>query len=651
MHTTPINELPGSFECSDDDISRIWSTGARTAQLTEIPANSIPDFWNVTSNGSLVEAAAPQNYALGTALTSYNVSVDVKPETGAFTVGVLMDTLNAGLHINVDVFSGTVEAVNSNTNSIVANATFEPSRPSDFVPAVVSVQGSNITVAIDNQTVASFSQSDFVYGSFGLGAPFAHSAMFKNLTVTDLTSGSVVYNNALTNRTFLDDFLMGTNPLATIVDGSRRDRIAYNGDLDVSVGVNLASTYATDAVDGSLDILGSYQLTSGPFVPTAKIQQSPLASPLPVNTTGLIGYSFSLVCAMAQAHYFNGNQSFAAKWAPVIVSMLDWADSKLQNGLFTLNDSSLVGDWNYYDPPQTGASAKFNSLYAYSLQQSTSLLQAAGVNTTVYETRLVDLRKAIHERLWNATLGAYAVSSEIMDGFAQDAQAYAILAGVPQSNGVAPATILNTMEKNLLLPAGPLAFSNETVAHGFARKISPYASSYHLRAALEVGESDVAKTLLKSLWAPMANPSNANYTNCMWEVLNPDGTPGLGQGTSLCHGWGAGPTSELNKYVLGVTPTSPGFESWQVKPVTLGLTSVSGRQPTPKGAIDVKWAFNHNLLEMEVDGPEGGEIHLPSQLRTDVGRSSFKVNGKTVAAEDFPVRVEGRTVVKQSKKY
>jgi hypothetical protein len=353
---------------------------------------------------------------------------------------------------------------------------------------------------------------------------------------------------------------------------------------------------------------------------------------------------------MAQVYYMSGNKTFATKWAPSIVSMLNWADLKLENGLFTLNDSSLVGDWNYYDPPQTGASAKFNNLYAYTLQQSTSLLKAAGVNTTVYEVRLTNLRKAINERLWNPKLGAYSLSSEISNGFAQDAQAFAILAGIPQSGNISAVTLLQTMEKKLLLDAGPLAFSPETAEYGFARKISPYASSYHLRAAFDAGEGDAAMKLLKKLWAPMANPSNKNYTNCMWETLNPDGTPGLGLGTSLCHGWGAGPTSELNKYVLGVTPTAAGFKKWQVKPLTLDLESVKGRQPTPQGPIDVSWSFNNGLLQMEVDGPEGGEIYLASPLRTSSLLSIFRVNGKTVPVNDFPVKVCGRTVIEQQKK-
>ncbi|CAI6342569.1 unnamed protein product [Periconia digitata] len=484
IHTTPIRDLPGFFESSDEDLSRIWVTGARTVQLTEIPKHSIPDFWLVSSEGSLVEALTPQNWPGGGALTSYNISVDVKPVTGAFTVGVHLDTLNIGPYIVIDLVGGRITATNSN-GDMIADIKTEPYRPTGFVSALISVQVSKITISIDNNVVASFSQTVSTFGSFGLGAPFANSAMFKNLKVTDLTSGRVAYNNSLTDRAFLKDFLMGDNPLNTIVDGSRRDRIAYNGDLDVSTGVNFASTYNMEFVEGSLNLLGSYQLSAGPFIPTAKIQQAPLPFKIPGERTGLIGYSFNLVCAMAQVYYMSGNETFAKKWAPSIVSMLNWADSKLENDR---------------------CQRKVQQPYAYSLQQSTSILKAVGVDTTLYETRLTNLRKAINNRLWNPELGAYSLSSEISNGFAQDAQAFAILANVPQSGNISAAALLQTMEKKLLLNAGPLAFSPETAEYGFARKISPYASSYHLRAAFDAGESDSAMRLLKTLWAPMADP-------------------------------------------------------------------------------------------------------------------------------------------------
>jgi hypothetical protein len=78
-----------------------------------------------------------------------------------------------------------------------------------------------------------------------------------------------------------------------------------------------------------------------------------------------------------------------------------------------------------------------------------------------------------------------------------------------------------------------------------------------------------------------------------WEAYDPavDGAAQYAMyerpyGKSLCHAWGAGPVMLLGKYFLGVRPTAPGYEAFEVKPcVTVG--SLSGTVPTPQGSISV----------------------------------------------------------------
>ncbi|KAF4337197.1 alpha-L-rhamnosidase C [Fusarium beomiforme] len=652
VHTTPLTKLPGTFECSDEDFTRIWLTGARTAQLTEIPKNTIPDFWQVSKQGSLVESSAPQALGSGVAaqLLSYQLGFQVKPVTGGFSFSVLSDTLNDAIVITCDVTTGIVTATGaSKSGSIPSSA---DAKLGEWLSVYAKVNMTEISVLVNNKTVLKFSQTAKFYGSFGLGAPLGHSAYFRNLKATTL-DGNEIYSSNLTDPSFLKDFLMGTNPADTVVDGSRRDRIAYTGDLDVALGSTFASTYGKSFVEGSLDLLGSYQTTPGFFIPTAKIQQEPLNELLDVNITGLIGYSFNFLNALAKNYEVLGDLDFAKKWAPRTTAMLDWAHSKLKDGLFTVDDASFAGDWNYYDPPQTGASSKFNALYVYSLQQTQALLKDAGVNITVYQTRLDDLREAMHSNLWSDTLKAYVLTNNITTGFAQDANALAILAGIPQSHNISATSLLSTLDKELQLKAGPLAFSNATVKAGFAQKISPYSSAYHLRAAFESEDDVIARRLLKSLWAPMANPSHANYTNCFWETLDPDGTPGLGLITSLCHGWASGPTAELSRHVLGVQAVEPGYKKWQVKPQTLGLEWAKGRVPTEYGSVEVDWKFKSSLLQMTVRGPKNGKtsgtVYLPRPLPYPAEKSAIKVNGKTVKGYKFTVLPGQKITIKQSR--
>ncbi|KAL2877083.1 hypothetical protein SGCOL_007705 [Colletotrichum sp. CLE4] len=641
--TTPVAQLPGSFECSDEDLTRIWTTGARTVQLTEIPKYSIPDFLQVSDEGAYAESQASQGLAGAVAaqLLNYRLDLQAKPVKGGFGVSVLCDTLNNCIYIsfNLDSHTITAHAGATSLDTLLATSPLPSNTTLGTWHAVhIDVAMTSIIITLNTLPVLNITQTSRFFGSFGFGASFGHAAYFRNLTATT-TTGEIIYTNPLTSPSFLPDFMMGTNPADTIVDGSRRDRIAYTGDLDIALGAAFASTFGTSFIDGSLDLLGSFQAIPGFFIPTAKIQQPPLTEPLDTNLTGLIGYSFNFLSALAQNYEMRGNLIFAKHWAPKVSKMLDWADSQtLPNGLFNLADESFGGDWNYYDPPQSGVVTKFNVVYAYALQQSLPLLGDAGVNTTTYQTRLDNLRSAINTNLWNQNLNAYILSETMQTGFAQDANALAILAGVPPSPNTT-ASILSTLSRDLFLPAGPLAFSNSTIPSGFAQKISPYASSYHLRAALSARDASTALTLLKTLWAPMANPQHENYTGCFWETLNPDGTPGLGIVTSLCHGWAAGPTAELSRYVLGIQTIVPGFAEWKVEPLTLGLEWARGRYPTVLGDVAVNWRFEGEMLRMEIESPAGskGKVYLPEPMVTSLDKSVVRVNGVVMNGTQFEI--------------
>jgi hypothetical protein len=653
---TPVDELPGAFNSSDEMLNRIWHAGARTLKLTEIPKDTVPDFYVVTPEGTISESQAPQG--LGTAvaaqLLAYEMAFDVKPLVGGFGFLVLSDTLNVGIYISCDLAAKTITAYHGTTTldpliktmDLPANMTLSPGT---WYSVHTHVDTSGISITIDDTKVMEFSQQLSLYGSFGFGASFGHKAIFRNLNVAT-PEGQTVYSHDLTNSTFLPDFFSGTNPLDNVVDGSRRDRIAYTGDLDIAGGAALASTHGLKYILGSLDLLGSYQATPGFFIPTAKIQQEPRASPLDVDITGLLGYSFNFLNGVASTYMHTGDSNFAEKWAPQVQLMLDWAHSQtLDNGLFNISQISFGGDWNYYDPPQAGVVTKFNVLYAYALQECRQLLADAGVNTTDYQQRLESLRTAIDKNLWNDTLGAYHLSDSITDGFAQDSNAIAILAGVNLDPTHSTERILSSLEK-LTTPHGPLAFSPEVIAQGFRSYISPYASSYHLRAALASNASEQALKLLSSLWEPMANTANANYTGTFWETLNEDGEPALGLVTSLCHGWAAGPTAELSKYVLGAAPVTPGWGEFQVAPQTLGLRSAAGKVPTLLGAIEVEWWFDEeDLLTLSVEAPAHlhGMVHLPRPLLIASNETAFVVDG---SEQDAPFELKGGRVFAQQKR-
>lgn len=208
------------------------------------------------------------------------------------------------------------------------------------------------------------------------------------------------------------------------------------------------------------------------------------------------------------------------------------------------------------------------------------------------------------------------------------------------------------MAKTLDTSRGPLAFSPGVISRGFQKYISPYASAYHLRAALTAQNAGVAKSLLDSVWAPMADKQNANFTGCFWETMDEAGRPAFGRTTSLCHGWGAGPTAELSRFVLGAKPTKPGWAEWAVAPQTIGLKSAKGKVPTTRGDVVVRWKFCGDLLTMSVEGPAGtsGNLTLPTPLPIAPADSVFTLDGAPVEGTSFPVPGGKKVVLVQSKK-
>lgn len=230
----PVEDLPGKFECSDETLNRIWKTGARTIQRTEIEAGTMPEFYQISSEGMLCESQAPQPYSSveASALTSYDLTFQVKPLKGGFGYTVLSDTIGTGIYILVDVENHSIAAYAGSTEldgSPLAEATLDlDSIAFDMWSTIhTRVNLTEISVSINDVAAFNVSQTSSFYGSFGLGASFQHRALYQNVTLS--TGGSDIFHSSLTSKKDLEYFLAGTNPLSVSVDGARRDRIAYAG--------------------------------------------------------------------------------------------------------------------------------------------------------------------------------------------------------------------------------------------------------------------------------------------------------------------------------------------------------------------------------------------------------------------------------------
>ncbi|WP_084578786.1 alpha-L-rhamnosidase C-terminal domain-containing protein [Kutzneria sp. 744] len=419
----------------------------------------------------------------------------------------------------------------------------------------------------------------------------------------------------------------GVNQLPLILDGAKRDRNVWIGDINIegptvydSLGAN-----GNDYLKQSIRLLGSYQLSSG-FVTGCLAPQSPVHTGPPIpGTTACYSTSYSMYFTPDLADYYRatGDLAFARQEFPIVQRELAWNASRVNSLGLLVTDTSDGQDWDWYDGIKTGAVTEYNALYYLNLIEGAYLARETGQAdlATQYTNKAAALRTAINTNLFNSRTGVYDLSDKVRGTVAQDANADAVLFGVAPA-GAGPG-ILAKLKSALWGTHGPRPFTGT----GYSTLISPFVSGYELRARLAAGDDTGAMQLLSDVWGQMVTPG-PDFTGAMWENLNSDGSIQKGS-TSLAHGWSSGPTSALTGYVLGARPVGAGYATWIVQPQPGSLSWTVGQVPTPHGPLAVKWGrASGGEFDVDVTAPDGtsGAIAVPASGPN----TAITVNGTTV---------------------
>jgi hypothetical protein len=115
----------------------------------------------------------------------------------------------------------------------------------------------------------------------------------------------------------------------------------------------------------------------------------------------------------------------------------------------------------------------------------------------------------------------------------------------------------------------------------------------------------------------------------------------------LTRGWGdeshpdTAIATHFSTYILGVTPTAPGFSRFQVRPMPVKeVTWAKGVVPTPHGTIAAGWEIAGNTFKLNITVPEGAqaEVVLPKGGTVLVGGKPGDVQGLKKGAYAIKVR-------------
>jgi alpha-L-rhamnosidase len=657
------DESQAYFVSSDQLLNKLWYDGAWTVDLDQLPQGTPTADWvandgSVTIDGGVSDGTTPDGGSgilrTGQAWTNYTMKFQASIMSGQ--AGWLVrahgftsdDGLTSGYLLILDANDDTSGPPDSLQELAYSGGTYHgiatvrmpfAVSPDTWYQVQTVASGTTVTTYVSNKKVASFSSASFAAGvprlssgTVGFREGGSVSAEFKDLVVK---TASGQYQNQLSQQADVSAFeLPAWNPQVPLMMAAAKregDEGVWSGDLSVEGPTDYYAVDDPQYLKGAIELLGSYQLTSG-FVPGYKPGNTPVhtgnlicilsGKPPKCETVTQYSASYSMywVVDLAEYYEFTGDTAFVQKEWPIVQREVSFTEGQPKvDGLLETN-SADGWDWHYND--LTGEQTYDNALYYQSLLDAATLAPVAGHGSLAagYRSTAQALKSAINAHLFDDKAGYYDVSVGQAGPVAQDANVYALLLGLAPPGQAAG--IVNALEKDLSTPYGALDVSSPAPA-GYGQLIGPFMGSYELWALLADGDTSDALSLMNAEWGPMTTQGTGDT---FWEWLTPDGQIKNGP-ISLAHGWSTGPTSALSQYILGVAPASAGFKTWLVAPQPGTLSWVEGKVPTPQGPVTVKWGQQAGTFTMDVQAPASttGTITVPGSSSPDI-----TVNGHLV---------------------
>ena len=423
------------------------------------------------------------------------------------------------------------------------------------------------------------------------------------------------------------------------MDTPRRERAGWLGDL---LPEALAAYYTfgeTELARHSLELFMLSQQSEGYIsgrYPGRKIGNMP---------------TWSACYSMALADYvrFSGDREFPRKLWPGVCRLTEWFERQRQsNDLLIVLPSKLSdrdkvrhGGYIFIDwapEMRDGAVTVMNMCYYRYLLDAAWLAEQIGESSDALFLNSLATRSklAIQKLLFEERRGVY-VNCRDENGLCRQAgmqenvlallwdlatpeQSLRIIAALTPSDAAFPLYENPDPNNWAAMGNGEIQWPHESlVPMG-----SPFFGYFAYGALFEIGRATAALNNIRAHYGALL----AQGATTVWEEWS-----GV---SSQSHGWGAAPTVFAMKYVLGVEPLEPGFETFSVLPCFGDLRQASGRVPTPRGTIAVAWQRTEHEAKMMISVPQGTCAHAGLPLNQD--SATLHVNGAKHAPEIIQLR-------------
>lgn len=406
-------------------------------------------------------------------------------------------------------------------------------------------------------------------------------------------SGSFKCNDELINKIWeVGAYTMDLTTREFFVDGIKRDRWTWSGDAIQSYLMNYYLRFDNECVKRT-------------------IRQLRGKDPVTAHINTIMDYTFYWFKSIHDYYTYTGDISFVREIYPRMQTMMQYVLGRTNaEGMAEGQpDDWIFVDWVDFPMHKRGTLCFEQILLCKSLEtmklcatilkdnplanppQGSMTTEEYAADAGKYTMLEDELRKKLKPTFWDNSRNAFmhAIEDGVMNTqITKFPNMFAIIYGY-----------LAEDERQTVMNSVMLNPDIEPIT-------TPYMRFYELEAMCMMGLQAQVINEIRSYWGGMIKEGATSF----WEKYNPEDKGvqhltmyGRPYGKSLCHAWGASPIYLLGKYYLGVSPTKPGYEEYEIRPVLGDLEWMEGTVPTPFGKISI--CMNKKKVCIKSDGGIG----------------------------------------------
>lgn len=269
-----------------------------------------------------------------------------------------------------------------------------------------------------------------------------------------------------------------------------------------------------------------------------------------------------------------------------------------------VKDQQIMVDWpaserDGYEISKSYYNTVFNAVCVGGYEDMAKIASTLGYTGEAkhYQSLANTIRTNMIQKLYHAENGEFydGLDSQgnVVEHSAQHATAYALAFGIYADQDMADAMVRSIEDDEEI-------------------RMSIYSSYFLLQGLYGSNHGDLARKIMSNSestlgvrsWGYLMYGLGATTTTEAWNSKSKSNM-------SMCHVWGSAPGSMLVRGMFGIQPTSPGFDTFQVKLQPGGVKNGNVKVPTLKGSIEAAYTLSG-------DGGISGTVTVPSNSECEL---------------------------------